>query len=316
MANARAGDWLVTNEPVAEKSGGFAVRGLIDAADEVLAEAVEFFVVLEVNDELATAAGVGAELDFEAEGVADLLLQGGELVVLGSRLAGGAGENVGRGIVFLADTLANDALDIANAETVLLDPLRECELLVLVTEREERAGVAGGDQAFAEGGENFRRELQEAHQVGDRGTVDFQTSGEIVLRAMMLVEVALEGEGFFDRVQVFALEVFDDGELGDEAIVGLAESSGDRWPTRKPGGAEAAFAGNELIPTRDLADEDRLEHVMLFETLGERGDFDIAELAAGLEGVFLDLVDRELEEGGGGDVRGSASSRALAGAAG
>jgi hypothetical protein len=55
---------------------------------------------------------------------------------------------------------------------------------------------------------------------------------------------------------------------------------------------------------------------VLLEALGERSDFDIAELAAGLERVFLDLVDRELEEGGGGNIRGDASSRALAGAAG
>jgi hypothetical protein len=51
---------------------------------------------------------------------------------------------------------------------------------------------------------------------------------------------------------------------------------------------------------------------MLFEALGERGDLDVAEVAARLEGVFFDVGDGELEQAGrlargGGEVRGQRS---------
>jgi hypothetical protein len=35
---------------------------------------------------------------------------------------------------------------------------------------------------------------------------------------------------------------------------------------------------------------------VLLEALGERGDLDVAEVAARLEGVFFDLADGELKE--------------------
>jgi hypothetical protein len=38
---------------------------------------------------------------------------------------------------------------------------------------------------------------------------------------------------------------------------------------------------------------------VLLEALGERGDLDVAEVAARLEGVFFDLTDGELEEAAG-----------------
>jgi hypothetical protein len=37
---------------------------------------------------------------------------------------------------------------------------------------------------------------------------------------------------------------------------------------------------------------------VLFEALGQRSDFDVAEVAPRLEGILLDLVDGKLKERG------------------
>ena len=66
----------------------------------MVAEAVEVFVILKVNDDLAAAAGGSADLDLRPERVAKFLLQGCDLVAVGSLLLSRAGQDVGCFAVF------------------------------------------------------------------------------------------------------------------------------------------------------------------------------------------------------------------------
>ena len=56
----------------------------------------------------------------------------------------------------------------------------------------------------------------------------------------MLIEIPLKGESLFNRVEILPLQVFDDGEFGDQAIIGFADAGGNRLPARefrRPAGA-------------------------------------------------------------------------------
>ena len=53
--------------------------------------------------------------------------------------------------------------------------------------------------------------IQESESVGDRGPVLADGFGDLVLRELVEVLESAVGGGFFNRVQVFALEVFDQG---------------------------------------------------------------------------------------------------------
>ena len=64
-------------------------------------------------------------------------------------------------------------------------------------------------------------------------------------------------------------------------------------------GAEPALAGDELVAVADGPDEDRLEHAVLAERVGQGGDLGRVELAAGLERVGVDLVDGDVDQLGG-----------------
>jgi len=52
---------------------------------------IELIVVLEMQHDFALAAGAGFDFNLAAQGMAEFLLQGRNLVALGSLLAAGAG---------------------------------------------------------------------------------------------------------------------------------------------------------------------------------------------------------------------------------
>jgi hypothetical protein len=60
--------------------------------------------------------------------------------------------------------------------------------------------------------------------------------------------------------------------------------------------AEAAFAGDQLIAVVDPADDDGLEHPVLAERIGERGDLARVEALPRLERVRVDLIDGDVEQ--------------------
>ena len=61
-------------------------------------------------------------------------------------------------------------------------------------------------------------------------------------------------------------------------------------------GAEPSFPGDELVARTDGADQDRLEHAMLAERVGQRGDLLRVEVPAGLERVGIDLGDGDRDQ--------------------
>ncbi len=104
--------------------------------------------------------------------------------------------------------------------------LREVDLLLFVAQGEQCAGVALRDVAFLHHLLHVGRQLQQADQVGDGRAIDLDAAGQLFLRALILINVSLERLGFFDRVEVFALDVFDDGQLGHLAVVDVADLTG------------------------------------------------------------------------------------------
>ena len=85
----------------------------------------------------SAAAGRGPNFDLRAQGVAELLLQGRDLVARGSRLLAGAGNRGGclDGVV-LADLLADQVFHVADAQAVAFDALGQGDLLVLIAQRQ------------------------------------------------------------------------------------------------------------------------------------------------------------------------------------
>ena len=150
------------------------------------------------------------------------------------------------------------------------------------------------DQNFTAGADavEYRlRQFQEPHQVCNRRAIELQSLCQLFLRAVVFIEIALERQRLLDRVEILALQVLDDGELGDQAVVRFADADRDRLPTGLNGGAQATLTGDELIPLTHDAHQDRLQHVVLFETLREGSNLRFAEVAPRLIRIVVNLVD-------------------------
>ena len=108
--------------------------------------------------------------------------------------------------------------------------------------------------------------------------------------------VAERASAFSMRVQILALEVLDHRQLADALVVEVEDPRGDLVELGLDAGAEPAFAGDQLVAVADCADENRLEHAVLAERVGQGGDLGRVELAARLERVRVDLIDGDLDQ--------------------
>jgi len=75
--------------------------------------------------------------------------------------------------------------------------------------------------------------------------------------------------GAINGVEVFALDVFDEGHLGLGDGVDVANDGWDGGQAGELGRTEAAFAGDELELLAHLADENGLDQARGFDRCGE-----------------------------------------------
>src|SRR5687767_7218306 len=115
--------------------------------------------VLKMNHDLAASTRRSANLDLRAEGVAELLLERRNLLALGSLSTAGARQNIRTLLIFRANLLAHDPLHVTDAQAVTLNSLGQGNLLVLVAQWQERAGVAGGNRALPKAVEDAAGQL-------------------------------------------------------------------------------------------------------------------------------------------------------------
>ena len=108
--------------------------------------------------------------------------------------------------------------------------------------------------------------------------------------------VLLERQRLFDRVQVLPLQVLDNRQLGHQPVVGLADLGRHLGPAGLDRGPQPPLAGDQLIPVVDLPDQDRLQHAVFLEALGQRRDLGLVEIASRLERIVVDFVDIQPEQ--------------------
>ena len=155
---------------------------------------------------------------------------------------------------------------------------------------QQRAGVALRDVALLHHLLHVGRQLQQANQVGDGRAIDLHAGGQLFLRALVLIDVPLERLGLFDRVEVLALDVFDDGQLGHLAVVDFADLHRHLPPVGGLGGAEPALAGDQFVAFADAAHDQRLQDAVGANAVGQIGDLGFVERLAWLVRIARDRV--------------------------
>lgn len=111
-------------------------------------------------------------------------------------------------------------------------------------------------------------EIEQPHAVRDGGAALADLLRDVLLPQTKLPRESRKRPRFFDRVEVLALEVLDEGQLEDILIRGLANDDGRVEQAEAFGGAPAALAGDEFERFAAAANDQRLNDAVLFD----RGD--------------------------------------------
>ena len=95
------------------------------------------------------------------------------------------------------------------------------------------------------------------------------------------------GAGLLDEVQVLALEIFQQGQLGHGAVVGLDDPDRDLGEASQAASPEAALTGDDHEAAAARGDDDGLEQAVFADALRQLLQLERGELpAAQFSGVL------------------------------
>ena len=156
--------------------------------------------------------------------------------------------------------------------------------------------MTGGERPVLHQLQNGRAEAQQTQRVCDRRAGFAHAGRRLLLRHFIGAHELLIAERLFDRVEVRALQVFDERELHRLLVIGLDDDDRHVGKPREPRRAPAALAGDDLIKAgRQLADRQRLDDAVHADRLGERSELVRVEGFSGLQGIRLDLLQRQAD---------------------
>jgi hypothetical protein len=137
----------------------------------------------------------------------------------------------------------------------------------------------------------FGSDLEETEGVGDGDAAATDFLGDLFLGE---VELGLElgvALGFFEGVEVFALEILDEGEFEDFAVGGGPFDDGDVGEAGEAGGAPTPFAGDQFENVAYGPDDEGLDDSLFADGICQFTQGFVGEVAAGLEGAGSDLIE-------------------------
>src|ERR1700733_5603768 len=144
---------------------------------------------------------------------------------------------------------------------------------------------------------NRLRQRQQSQGVGDMAAAFAQGLGEVRLSAAKFLRQSPIGLSFFERCQIFALEVLDQRDLQH---LGIAENADQHRHLVQPGAlrrAPAPLTGDQLERRASLVDrphEQRLQDPLLAHRLRQRLEFGLIEMTAWLKHAGPDQFDSDL----------------------
>ena len=202
---------------------------------------------------------------------------------------GGALARTGR----LAGILAQ-ALDVPDRQALGDDAVGE---RVRVGDGEQRARVSGRDLAAREQAARVLGQIGQAKRVGDMAPAFADDAGDVAVRIAVIGAELGVARGLFERVEVGALHVLDDGDLERFAVAGLDDEDRDLvqpGPLRRP---PAALAGDDLVGVRDAgdgADDNRLDDAALLDRGREFFELGVVEQLSRVARIGPQELDRRL----------------------
>ena len=155
--------------------------------------------------------------------------------------------------------------------------------------------MAGADSAGAHLFPHGVGQGQQPQRVGHGAAAFADALGGLFLGQAVFVNQAAAAFGHFDRVKVFALQVFNQCKGGGLFVGNILDNNRHFIQPGFMGGAPAAFARNDDIPGAGLfgPHRNRLQQAVFPDRIAQRGQRFHIKVFAGLVGVGLDLGKRQ-----------------------
>jgi hypothetical protein len=196
-----------------------------------------------------------------------------------------------------------EAFEVADGEALGEGEVGQA-LLLSFGEGGQKFGMAGGEASVGDHQADGGNKIEQTEEVGDGGAVFTEAAGQFVLGEAELFHEVLVGGGPVDGVKVFALDVFNQGELGLGERVHVADDGREIGEAGEFGGAPTAFAGDELVlAVGGGADQDGLDQAIGLDAGGQLRQGGLIEFLSGLVGIGGDFVELD---GADGDAGGEA----------
>ena len=192
----------------------------------------------------------------------------------------------------------DDLLEAADADALGDHAGGQPVLELGVLDGEQRAGVAGRQDAGGDLALDRRPELEQPDRVADLGPGAADPRGQLLVGAAEVLEELLVGRGLLERVQLRAVQVLQQRVAQHGGVVGVADDRGDGGQPGLLRGPQPALPHHQLVAVRTGAPHhDGLEQPDLADRVHQLGHRLLVEDLAGLGGVRPDRVDRQLGEG-------------------
>ncbi len=155
--------------------------------------------------------------------------------------------------------------------------------------------MAGAEAVFPKPLLDFGGEPEQPEHIGDGRAVLSDPAGDLFLGHSKLENKLVVGLSFLNRVQVFALQIFDEGDLQGRMFARFAHDGGNSGQAGALRGTPAAFAGNQLEKSVvEGTNDDRLNDTVLPDRIGQLVQPIFIEILARLMLVGEDSIDIDL----------------------
>ncbi len=142
-------------------------------------------------------------------------------------------------------------------------------------------------------------QFEEAERICDRTALLSGAAGDFVVAELELAGETVECVGYFDGIEVLALDVLDEGDL-EEAVVGdVLDGNGNIGDAGEACGTPAAFAGDELVAAVPWADDEGLNDAVGADGVGKFLEALRLEYGSWLKRIGVDEIDRNAGRGSG-----------------
>ena len=134
------------------------------------------------------------------------------------------------------------------------------------------------------------RQIEQTHRIGDRGTVLAHALRDVFLAHLEVLGKSRVGGGFFNGVEVLALEILNERHLEHITITGLTDYDRNFSEPQFPSSTESTLTGDQFQGAFHLTDDQRLNDAMLTNRIDQLGQLLSQELCSRLQGAGHHLI--------------------------